>query len=163
MTDIELVVVERDRQRIVPQPRRAIDELLRRIWNLVVWVVRRVGVEFNFEHREPPVLYSSASFRRAPLQYTGRRSGGGTSPDGITVIPFSVACRAKGEIPSLANGRGRGGTDTRHSGSGTPILADSGRAMYGWPPNDVFILIDVGVGVRSGKEDCIPARHDDSL
>src|SRR2546425_6829618 len=109
MTDIELVVVERDRQRIVPEPRRAIDELLRRIWNLVVWVVRRVGVEFNFEHREPPVLYSSASFRRAPLQYTGRGSGGGTSPDGITVISLSVACRAKSEIPSLANGRGPGG------------------------------------------------------
>lgn len=110
MTDIELVVVERDCQRIVPEPRRAIDELLRRIWNLVVWVVRRVGVEFNFEHREPPVPYSSASFRRAPLQYTGRGSGGGTSPDGITVISLSVACRAKSEI-SLVGKRQRSGGD----------------------------------------------------
>ena len=50
-THIELPIVQRDRQRLIAELCRAIDQLMRRIRNVVDRIVSGVGVQFDLEHR----------------------------------------------------------------------------------------------------------------
>ena len=47
---IQLAVVERDGQRLVPQRRSSVDQLERRVGNAVDGVVARMGVQLDFQH-----------------------------------------------------------------------------------------------------------------
>lgn len=49
-THVELTIVECDGQRVVSELRRTIDELMRRMRNVVDRIVRSVGMQFDFEH-----------------------------------------------------------------------------------------------------------------
>ena len=49
-TDIELPIVQRDRQRVVAQRRRAVDQLRSGMRNAIEGIVRGMGVEFDFQH-----------------------------------------------------------------------------------------------------------------
>ena len=49
-TDIELAFVERDRERVITERCRAIDQLRHRVWNPIDGIVRRVRVELDLQH-----------------------------------------------------------------------------------------------------------------
>ena len=57
--EIELPLVERDRERVVAQRHRAIDELEGRIRDAVDRVVRGVGVELDLQHVVRPAVQES--------------------------------------------------------------------------------------------------------
>ena len=49
-TQIELMFVKRDRDRVVPERRRAVDEVGRAMRNPVYWIVGCMGMQVDFEH-----------------------------------------------------------------------------------------------------------------
>ena len=49
-THIELPVVQRNRQRVVSERRRVVDQLAGRVRDPVDWIVRRVDVEIDLQH-----------------------------------------------------------------------------------------------------------------
>ena len=63
--DVQLLVVQRDSERVVTQRRRVVYQLGRRIRNGIVGVVSRVGMQLDFEHRRlRPSVFMPGSIRR---------------------------------------------------------------------------------------------------